>query len=745
MFKRYVSLLALVTFSSFFYANCLAAEFESTYFGGANSERGQVVATGINGDIYIAGYTASNNLPGTSDTLKKSAANDIYVARFTKDMALVQAKYLNQTGSNIPSVLQSLKVNPITGELYLLAIWGDNDGGGRIIELSKELMIERMSDSLGIVGVGAWAEAYDLDVDEAGNVFVGGEINSDTEDNHYFANYTGVTHVYSEGGLTCSNGKTCAFVVKYSSGLSAISSVAIFEAGSKALAIRYNSARKTLYVVGEIVSSTMKGRLNSYNGGQDGFVASFSSDLSVLENSIYVGGDKLEGLDEIAFSADNTSLFVSGLSSSQVINSAASPLMSGMGIPDNFIAKLPLDLTQVEAYTFLHLPFTVPSKGDFGGAADFYLKGTRNSIIGVNPSTGDVALATYTDSPELSKLTDNFSTPGAMSLEVFRLKGDLTSIQKNVLIGEREITADGSAAFSASGTMLYVTGTTYSKQNFPKALNASGSLDTTTSDAVLIQMSGDYAIDDEDPDHFVFLPKKEVPLGKAVFSDPITVTNLSDSVAVSISGGAYWKAASAADKCEEDFAKYTKEVQTVKNGDVLCVGHVSANQFGVTNTTKLTVGSYSSDFVTTTENLRDYPDELTSDYYAKSVADQVVAWGVFPVNGINTPVTVSVVGGEYALNCTDRMANTNYTTASTANVVAGTSICIRHNAGNPGEHLVTNLTIGSRTFAFSSDAIDINKSSSDNGGGGGGGGSNGIFFAALSALLLLRKPCYKLN
>ena len=740
MFRQVFAFLIFV--GCYFSSVSVAGELNVRYFGGSGDERGQVVAEGIDGSIYIAGSTTSTDLPvlgATVSTLNPPANSDIYIARFPKNaVAPDLVTYLGNTGSSYQPILQSLRIN--SGKLYVLLISGDADGGGRIIKLSSDLAIEKTTSVLAAKN--GWSTAYDIDVDSVtGEVYVAGEVNRDpTNTDDYFVNYSGSAQVFSTVSNSALKCQPCAFVVKYSADLNNVNSATVLGPDIKAFTVRHNPVLNKVYIGGEVNSKNMIKAVNESNGGQDGFVAAFSSDLSSLDKTIFIGGDGLEGVNGIVFNTDFSSMYIAGLSGSQSINSVDAPLYGGTGQFDNFIARLSLDLAKVEAYTFLRAPFADTSKGVVSGAWDYYRAGFRNSVVDVNPKTGDIGFATFTDTADLSKPMDNFSNGAAINLEVFRLTRDLKSVQKNVLIGGSDVNFDGGIAFSSSGTGMYVVGTTYSMQNFPKAINKPFSLDSAKSDAVLIQMSGDYVITDEDPNHFVFMPKSDVLRGKDVFSGPITVTDLSNSVAVSISGdGAYWKAANAADKCEEDFAKYTKEVQTVKNGDIICVGHISSANFNAKNTTTLTIGSYSADFVTTTEKLKDYPDELTSDYYVKSVANQIVAWGVFPINGINTPVTVSVVGGEYALNCTDRVTNPNYTAASTANVVVGTSICIRHNAGSPGEHLVTNLTIGSRTFAFSSDAIDISKSSSGNGGGGGGGGSIGIFFAALGALLMLRK------
>ncbi|MBK7470678.1 MAG: hypothetical protein IPI73_08685 [Betaproteobacteria bacterium] len=76
-----------------------------TYFGGGGDDAANALAISrYSGEVYVAGYSTSSNLPGTASGIQavKAAGNDAYVARFDAGLAGVkQATFLGGSGSEI--------------------------------------------------------------------------------------------------------------------------------------------------------------------------------------------------------------------------------------------------------------------------------------------------------------------------------------------------------------------------------------------------------------------------------------------------------------------------------------------------------------------------------------------------------------------------------------------------------------------------------------------------------------------
>jgi hypothetical protein len=75
----------------------------STYLGGAASDRARAVAIGPDGDIYLAGETASDDLPTTPGALQRTRRgnDDVFVARLDpSNGSAVYVTYLGGSGTD---------------------------------------------------------------------------------------------------------------------------------------------------------------------------------------------------------------------------------------------------------------------------------------------------------------------------------------------------------------------------------------------------------------------------------------------------------------------------------------------------------------------------------------------------------------------------------------------------------------------------------------------------------------------
>jgi hypothetical protein len=137
---------------------------QSTYFGGSDFDTLAALAIHPrNGDVYIAGQTASTDLPLGAATGRPAAqgmiggADDGYIARFTPDLAtLVRATYLG--GAAFDNV-GALLLHPASGEV--IAVGGTESdvpafaataGGARTnLAGQRDAFASRLDESLGVV------------------------------------------------------------------------------------------------------------------------------------------------------------------------------------------------------------------------------------------------------------------------------------------------------------------------------------------------------------------------------------------------------------------------------------------------------------------------------------------------------------------------------------------------------------------------------------------------------------------
>lgn len=93
---------------------------QSTFFGGSRGEGGLALAIhAASGEIYLAGYTNSVDIPGTAGGAQQALAGsrDAFVARFNGALTgLTRASYL---GGNSDDFARGVMIHPVSGEVYV--------------------------------------------------------------------------------------------------------------------------------------------------------------------------------------------------------------------------------------------------------------------------------------------------------------------------------------------------------------------------------------------------------------------------------------------------------------------------------------------------------------------------------------------------------------------------------------------------------------------------------------------------
>lgn len=220
----------------------------------------------------------------------------------------------------------------------------------------------------------------------------------------------------------------------------------------------------SVYVAGQTYSAVAyaaTGYDPVHNGGEDGFIAKFNSDLTVLQAFTYFGGAGLDRVSAMVID-DGGRVYVTGLT-----NSDAFPIVGGYdgtynGGVDTFVARFDTSLTQLQAATFLGGANYDEGFGlILGNNQDIYWYGQSRSTDFPVPGGADPA------------------ANGGQDAVVARLNRDLSALDAATYLGG---SADDVALSGAIGPQgdLFLTGDTLSV-NFPAQagydLTFNGSLD----------------------------------------------------------------------------------------------------------------------------------------------------------------------------------------------------------------------------------------------------------------------------
>jgi hypothetical protein len=259
----------------------------ATYLGGTSTDVAEALAIHpTTGDVYVAGYAASTNFPGTVGGAQAANAGyqDAFVAHLTASLAtLDEATYLG--GSDSDQAL-ALAIHPTTGDVYVSGYTVSTNlpgtGGGAQIASGGNLdaFVARLNAALTTLGQSTYLGGDGVDVGTSlaihpttGEVYVAGSTRS--------TNFPGTT-----GGLQ-----------------------------------------------------------SEYGGGsQDAFVARLNVALTTLGQSTYLGGDGGDGVGSLAIHPTTGEMWAAGSTRSTNFPATAGGAQSTNGgafdYADAFVARL---------------------------------------------------------------------------------------------------------------------------------------------------------------------------------------------------------------------------------------------------------------------------------------------------------------------------------------------------------------------------------------------------------------------
>jgi hypothetical protein len=366
-----------------------------TFFGGSSDDVAYAVATDTSGNTYIAGYTASVDLPTTTGALDRSFAGgtlDAFVAKFSPSGALLYSTYLGGTGDEeayglaVDSQGNAYVTGyttspdfPVTPGAYRSTLSGASDAFVAKLNPAGTALV--YSSYLGGSGDDT---GWGIAVDGSGDMFVTGSTSSTdfpVSAGAYHSTYSGggldgfVTAIYPYGGFL------------YSTYL-----------GGSDEDVPYAIAVDSLgnaYVAGETLSTDFPNSPGliqpSKLGTFDAFVASLNPSGTALNYSTFLGGSSDNYAYGVAVdSAGNA--YVTGYTGSTDFPHTAGVLQPANGGGyDGFVTKINPSGTALVYSTFI------------GGSGDDYALAITLDGIGNAYITGNTSSANFPITPDATQ------------------------------------------------------------------------------------------------------------------------------------------------------------------------------------------------------------------------------------------------------------------------------------------------------------------------------------------------------
>ncbi len=299
--------------------------------------------------------------------------------------------------------------------------------------------------------------------------------------------------------------------------------------------------------------------------------------------------------------------------------------------------------------------------------------------------------------------TFNVTTLDDTTPDVFTFT-DQSDVALNAITASNTITVTGITGPST----ISVTGGEY-KINSDPFTSSSGSVNTGDIVIVRVTASSSYAttvnatltiggvsdtfsvttLHNTTPDAFSFTDQTGVALNSTVTSGAISVSAITTSTSILISGGTY----------SINGGAYTSSAGTVANGNTVTVRVTSSANYSTTVDAVLTIGGVSDTFSATTV------DDTTPDAF--SFTDQngvalstAITSNAIVVSGITGPAPISITGGSYSVN-------SDSFTSSTGTLNNGDSVTVKvTSSGTSSTAVNAVLSIGGVSDTFTVTTLD---------------------------------------
>ncbi len=428
----------------------------STFVGGDGAESGRI-AIDAGDDVILYGQTSSSDFPATMGVWDESP-DDLFLARFDTDLTTLKAAtFLGGSGSdnlgfhaldaagNVYVAATTLSTDfPTTSGAYDTSANGSADTVVSLLSADfSSLLASTYLGGSRAEGGGGWGDPV-VHVDPDGNVVVAG-----------FSNSTDYPTTAGAWDRTYNDYDTDDVVVsKLDAGLTTL--LASTYIGGSLWDVLYDMAIDgdgNIYVTGRTSSSNYPTSVGAYHGNYgdafpyyDGFVSKFSSDLTTLRASTYLGS----GGSDIAWAvepAPGGGAYVAGTTDSSAFPTTvgAWDRTWGGGTSDGFVTLLDPTFGSLAASTFIG-----------GGGADATPHLTRDSV-------GNLHLGGNTSSADYPLTVDALDATLAGDYDAIYsvLAGDLSTLVYSTLVGGSVTEGSGRAQINSVGD-VYLVGTTAS-------------------------------------------------------------------------------------------------------------------------------------------------------------------------------------------------------------------------------------------------------------------------------------------
>ncbi len=431
----------------------LATLTSSTFLGGGYHDYIYDIVLDGDGNVYVTGYTLSDNFPMDGWDNTDNGRADAFVAKLTPDLSTLSAATYIGGGRNdyaygiaidgsgnvfITGYTESGNY-PTTGGAYQPDREGENDAF-----VSK--FDPNLNNLLASTYVGGNEDdfAYAIAVDASGNVFIGGRTFSQ---DYPTTGGPGYSNPYFAEG----------FVSKLDNNLSNLLASTFIGGNYDDVinAMVVNSAGE-VFVTGGTQSVNFPTTAGAYdethNGGYDAFVAKFDNNLNLTAATL-IGGD----LGDIAYGITldpSGNVYITGIDSSSLFPTTPGAYGRDFfgGATDVFVSRFSPDLTALLQSTTI------------GGSGDEYAYD-----IAVEPTTGKVFITGNTSSPDYPTTPFAYDywfndTYPISDVFVSEFNATLTDLIASTFLGGGY--GDYARAIAVSGPNVYVGGYTEST-NFP--------------------------------------------------------------------------------------------------------------------------------------------------------------------------------------------------------------------------------------------------------------------------------------
>ncbi len=200
----------------------------------------------------------------------------------------------------------------------------------------------------------------------------------------------------------------------------------------------------------------------------------------------------------------------------------------------------------------------------------------------------------------------------------------------------------------------------------------------------VLKLTGTLSSNDTTPDAFSFATVNNVAPSMIVTSAAATITGINTAAPVSIAGGQYAINGGA----------FTSAAGTITNGQSVVVRVTAPGNSGASVSATLTIGGVSGTFTVNTRGVNTTPDAFTFPTVNDVTPGTNITSNTVMISGISAAASISIVGGQYAING-------GLFTSAAGTITNGQSVVVQLTApAMAGASATATLTVGGVSGVF---------------------------------------------